>query len=100
MAVRSSSPPPRSQPPRRPCPLPAKVTPSFARLSATLLATAATASALAPIPARAQVGFSLQVGQPGYFGQLNVGNLPPPQLLDSNPVTVVQRPWGGWSQPI
>jgi hypothetical protein len=75
---------------------------SFVVWLATLLSTAAmtTVTALSPIPARAQVGLSLQVGQPGYFGQLNVGNLPPPQLVFPAPITIVQRPWMGWAQPI
>jgi hypothetical protein len=46
------------------------------------------------------VGWSLQVGQQGYYGQLNVGNPPPPQLVFPAPITIVQRLWMGWAQPI
>ena len=52
---------------------------------------------LAPLlaaPVQAQVGFSLQVGQPGFYGQLNVleGAYPTPQLLYPQPLLVERRP--------
>jgi hypothetical protein len=52
---------------------------------------------LAPLlaaPVQAQVGFSLQVGQPGFYGQLNVleGAYPTPQLLYPQPRLVERRP--------
>ncbi|KEF41980.1 MAG: hypothetical protein ER33_08260 [Cyanobium sp. CACIAM 14] len=55
---------------------------------------------LAIAPARAQVGVSIQMGQPGFYGQLNLGpGFPSPQLLYTQPV-IVERPWGSVGQPI
>jgi hypothetical protein len=38
------------------------------------------------------VGVSITVGQPGFFGQINIGNLPQPQLVYPQPVVVQQAP--------
>jgi hypothetical protein len=50
---------------------------------------------LAPLlaaPVQAQVGFSLQVGQPGFYGQLNVGSAyPRPQLIYTQPQVIERR---------
>ena len=53
-------------------------------------------------PAQAQVGISLQVGQPGFYGQLNLGgynSYPPPQLLYRQPV-IVERNRRYLGQPV
>lgn len=38
----------------------------------------------------ADVGVSINVGQPGFYGQINIGNAPPPQLIYRQPV-IIQR---------
>ncbi len=38
------------------------------------------------------VGVSIAVGQPGFFGQINIGNYPQPQLIYRQPVVVQQAP--------
>jgi hypothetical protein len=38
------------------------------------------------------VGVSITVGQPGFFGQINIGNSPAPQLVYPQPVVVQQAP--------
>ena len=45
-------------------------------------------AALSSVPAAqaANVGVSISVGQPGFFGQIDLGNAPPPQLLYPQPV--------------
>ena len=53
-------------------------------LLAILLATAVT-TALA-----ADVGISISVGQPGFYGQIDIGNAPRPVLIYPQPV-VIQR---------
>ena len=40
----------------------------------------------------ADVGLSISVGQPGFFGQINIGNVPQPQLVYPQPVIVQQAP--------
>ncbi len=53
-------------------------------LAAMLVATAST-TALA-----ADVGVSVSVGQPGFYGRIDIGNSPPPVLIYPQPV-IIQR---------
>ena len=45
--------------------------------------TSASASA-------ADVGISISLGQPGFYGQIDIGDYPPPQLIYAEPVIVEQ----------
>jgi len=36
----------------------------------------------------ANIGVSISIGQPGFYGQIDLGNAPPPQLVYSQPVMV------------
>ena len=56
---------------------------------------AATTSALA-----ADVNVSVQVGQPGFYGRIDIGSFPPPQLVYLEPVIVQPVPVGVVRQPI
>lgn len=53
-------------------------------LAASLLAVASTAMAT-------DVGVSISVGEPGFYGRLDIGNFPQPQVVNVQPV-IVQRP--------
>ncbi|MBV8680224.1 MAG: hypothetical protein JO338_07250 [Aquitalea sp.] len=53
------------------------------RLLLVLLALGATAPALA-----ANVGISVNIGEPGFYGQLDIGNYPAPPVLYPQPVIV------------
>lgn len=56
-----------------------------------LLITVAVVAATAAIPVfAADVGVSVSIGQPGFYGRLNVGDFPQPQVIFRQPV-VVQR---------
>ena len=66
--------------------------------SATLLLTGT--SMLSCLPSRAQVALSVQVGQPGYYGQINIGRSDGPQLVYPSPVTAYPQAWSQWRQPI
>lgn len=47
--------------------------------------------AVAAVPAvAADVGVSINIGQPGYYGRLDIGNYPQPQLVYAQPV-IIQR---------
>jgi len=46
-------------------------------------------------PAFAQVGVSISVGQPGFYGQLNIGGYPQPRVIYQQPVIVEQGPGYG-----
>ncbi len=65
------------------------------KLVALLLATAT----LSPAFAQTSVGVSIGINQPGVYGQINIGNLPPPPVIYAQPViyapprvAVVQQP--------
>lgn len=41
--------------------------------------------------AHAQVGVSVNIGEPGFFGQIDIGNMPHPPVVYANPI-IVQAP--------
>ena len=60
-----------------------------------LLALAAAGSAMA-----ADVGVSVTVGEPGFYGRIDIGNVQRPQVIYSNPM-IIQRPVVGYiEQPL
>lgn len=46
------------------------------------------------------VGVSINVGEPGYYGQIDIGNVPPPQLVYPQPVVIRQGPEFASAPPI
>jgi hypothetical protein len=61
------------------------------------------AAALAAIPApafAADVGVSISVGQPGFYGQIDVGDVPRPVLIYPEPVIIQPAPVGVMLRPI
>lgn len=52
-------------------------------LSAALLGAAAHAT---------DVGVSVQIGQPGFYGRIDIGNVAPPPVVVAQPVWVQRRP--------
>ena len=56
-----------------------------------LFAALALATAACAAPALADVGISVRIGEPGFYGQLDIGSYGPPRLLYSRPVIVVDR---------
>lgn len=59
-------------------------------LFATVLAATASAPALA-----ADVGVSVSVGEPGFYGRIDIGDFPQPALIYPQPVMVAPVPVGG-----
>lgn len=53
------------------------------RIMTTLLALTLAAPAIA-----ADVGVSINIGEPGFYGRLDLGNAPQPQLIYAEPVIV------------
>jgi uncharacterized protein YcfJ len=45
-------------------------------------------------------GVSVSVGEPGFFGRIDVGGLPPPRLIYSQPIVVEREPVGVVREPI
>lgn len=56
-----------------------------------LTATAATA---------ANVGVSVNIGEPGFFGQLDIGDYPQPALVYPKPVIIEREPAGAHLEPL
>jgi hypothetical protein len=48
----------------------------------------------------ADVGVSVSVGQPGFYGRIDIGNAPQPQLIYAKPVVIHPAPAGVVYQPI
>lgn len=61
------------------------------------LSSAVAAATVAWSAHAADVGVSISIGQPGYYGQLNIGDVPqPPVLIYPKPVVIAPDPhYGG-----
>jgi len=64
-------------------------------LFATLLFSACAAPALA-----GDVGVSISIGQPGFYGQIDIGNVPRPQVVYAQPVVIQRVPEYASAPPI
>ncbi len=64
-------------------------------LCAALLGVAVLAPAQA-----ADVGVSISVGQPGFYGRIDIGNMPQPVLMYPQPVVIQPVPVAVQRQPI
>jgi hypothetical protein len=42
--------------------------------------------------AETNVGVSIGINQPGVYGQINIGNYPPPRVINQQPIVIVQSP--------
>jgi hypothetical protein len=62
---------------------------SFIRSSLLTFATACAVAPAAWAGGSPDVGVSVSVSQPGFYGQVNIGNAPPP-LIYAQPVVIVQ----------
>ena len=52
------------------------------------LLVTALAAMTAPVLARAEVGVSVEVGHPGFYGRIDIGGFPPPPLIFPEPVII------------
>jgi len=57
------------------------------------------ASALSPAFAT-DVGVSVSIGQPGFYGRIDIGNFPQPQVIYPQPVVIVPAPYAVVQRPI
>ena len=53
-----------------------------------------------PWAVAAETAVSVEVGQPGFYGRIDIGNLPPPVLIYPEPVIIEPVPVGVVHQPI
>lgn len=42
--------------------------------------------------AQTNVGVSIGINQPGVYGQINIGNYPPPRVINQQPIVILQSP--------
>ena len=62
---------------------------------------AVLALAVASTPALAtNVGVSVTIGEPGYYGRIDIVDFPPPQLLFPEPIIIEPAPAGVVRQPV
>jgi hypothetical protein len=65
-----------------------------------LFAAAAVVAAVTAPAFAADVGVSVQVGEPGFYGRIDVGSFPQPQLIYRQPVVIQPVPVGVVREPI
>lgn len=66
-----------------------------------LLGALVLACGAAAMPARAaDVGVSVNIGQPGFYGRIDIGNRPPPVLVYPQPVVIAPAPYAVVQRPI
>lgn len=59
------------------------------------------AAMIGPMSAHAgDVGITVSVGQPGFYGRIDIGNAPRPELIFANPVVIQQAPVGVVREPV
>ena len=52
------------------------------------IATMLVAAAIGPAAAETRVGVSIGINQPGVYGRINIGDVPPPALVYAQPVII------------
>ncbi|MBI3094759.1 MAG: hypothetical protein HYY97_07780 [Rhodocyclales bacterium] len=57
-----------------------------------LIAAALAASALSATALAGDVGVSVSIGQPGFYGRIDVGDFPPPAVIYREPVFIQSVP--------
>jgi hypothetical protein len=71
------------------------------KLLITALATGLLGTAMAGTAAAADIGISINVAQPGFFGRIDLGAVPtPPPLVMAAPVVVERAPVGEVREPV
>ena len=66
-----------------------------------MLCVSAAIVAIVSAPAiAADVGVSVQVGEPGFYGRIDIGNFPRPQVVYPQPVVIQPVPVGVVREPI
>ena len=51
-------------------------------------------------PLAANAGVSVSVGQPGFYGRIDIGDMPPPPLIYAQPIEVLPAPVGAVQAPV
>ena len=59
-----------------------------------LLTAALAIAAASPLAQAADVGVSVNIGQPGFYGRLDIGGFPAPALIYPQPMMIERVPYG------
>ena len=70
------------------------------RASRAVLTVALPAALAAPAVAQTGVGVSVTINQPGVYGRVDIGNLPPPPVLVAQPVVIAPTPVAVYQRPV
>jgi hypothetical protein len=57
-------------------------------------------AAMAAVSAPALAGVSVNIGEPGFYGRIDIGNFPQPRLVYPEPVVIQRVPVGVVREPI
>lgn len=58
------------------------------------------AAAAAPVAAQTSVGVSIGINQPGVYGRIDIGNVPPPPVVYAQPVVIMPTAVAVHQRPI
>ena len=64
------------------------------------VAVTAASAFMTPAHANTDIGVSVTVGQPGFYGRIDIGNAPRPAVIYAQPVIIHQAPVKIVQQPI
>jgi hypothetical protein len=71
------------------------------RLFVAVAIVAATTAVPMTVPAQAaDVGVSVRIGEPGFYGQLELGNVGHPSVINSRPSLIKRAPHGAVGEPL
>src|SRR5215475_12998508 len=70
------------------------------RINQNVLVLALIAAVASPLATAADVGVSVSVGEPGFYGHIDIGNMPQPKLIYPRPIVVQPAPVTVAPQPI
>lgn len=56
--------------------------------------------AAAPVAAQTSVGVSIGINQPGVYGRIDIGNVPPPPVIYPQPVVIAPGPVAVYQRPV
>lgn len=70
------------------------------QIVALAVGLACVVGAVGPAAAQTSVGVSIGINQPGVYGRINIGNVPPPALVVPQPVVIAPGPYVVERRPI
>jgi hypothetical protein len=72
----------------------------MSKIPLTVFAVTMISGAFIGAAIAADLGMSINIGEPGFYGQLDIGDFPQPQVIYSKPVLIERAPGYGSRRPI